>query len=90
MASRNRFLQWPWLNLVSCIFAGFCCLVILLGSQPSSPFAHDHVVGAFSQWLVPIAMVIVCFIVPLCCVWIVRDFSNDRDGFLGLEGLLTF
>ena len=85
MASRNRLLQWPWLNLLFCIFAGFCSFVILLGSQPSSPIAHDHIRGTIPQLLVPIAMVIICFAVPIFCMWIVRGFDNERESFLGLD-----
>ena len=85
MRSSKRLLRWPWLNLLCCVLAGFCSFVILLGSQPSSPVAHEDLRGGITQWLIPIAIVIMCFVVPPCCVWIVRCFSSERETFLGLD-----
>jgi len=81
----NRLCQLPWLNLFCSVLAGFFSFIILLGSQPSSPIARRVESGGISQWLVPIAILLVCFVVPACCVWIVRGFRNERNSFLRLD-----
>jgi len=85
MRRQNGFSSWPWLNLALSLSAGIIAFLILLGSQPESPIARNELSNGLSQWLIPIALLIVCFLVPFCGAWIVRGFSNDRETFLGLD-----
>src|ERR1700692_3556272 len=85
MREQNRFESWRWLNFALSFLAGIVAFLILIGSQPESPVANNDLRDGLSQWLIPIALLIVCFLVPFCGAWIVRGFRNDREAFLGLD-----
>lgn len=85
MTIRQSIRKWPWLNLLCSLLSGFAALLVLLGSQPSSPVARGHVKGALTEWLVPAALFAVCLLVPISSVILVRGYSSERRYFMGLD-----
>jgi hypothetical protein len=81
----QRLRQWPWLNLLYSFLAGFGGLFILLGSQPSSPIALGVSDGGLADWFVPAAILLVCLLVPIGCVWYVRGYRKGGSSFMGLD-----
>ena len=77
--------RWPIANLGYSLLCGLGAFLVLLGSQPSSPIALGELDPGISQWVVPVALFVVCFLVPTGCVILVRGYRSDSSNFIGLD-----